>query len=257
MLNNIAETLKQSADWFRVCCFSPTPSERKKLFERVREAGVHYKPILEEELGVEIGEVKPRPYLERPFWGTLELYQKAVKKSLSEINPNILGKAFFWTAHIPIHFLVGFPLLSIAHFVQQDRVYMASGSNGTVYVSEGLATRQGLFMERHYGKNFPVEEFVVHELAHEAWDKLGGEKKFEKLPLHEQMDLFSLRRTWQEGFCSYLQKDLVPWAISSELPELYKKGLEKVRKVIRENGRGYLRQLPLDWLMLEKAPVSI
>jgi hypothetical protein len=143
---------------------------------------------------------------------------------------------------------MGFPILFFAHLYRENNTFMAHGEEaGVIYISDGQCTRLGLYLERNYSKIFPVEEMVVPEMGHEIWQKISG------------VCCWEVPRTLFEGFSCYLQKDLMrglyPYdeakygaKLSSKV---YAPGLEKVRKVIQERGRSFLREIPKKWRELE------
>jgi hypothetical protein len=204
-----------------------------------------------------LNDIQIKSFWKRPLELTSNFYNKSVDLVIKESNAKSIAKGLIKTRYASGFWLLGFPAYVLFNFFQENKGLMASGDN-TIYILGGLSTRKALFRERHYGEPFYVEELIVHEAAHTAWDKLGGEKYFEdRIKLTSFLNLDSLMKRalfWEEGFCSYVQKNLMKdcynhnaFVEGFQLPSDYEAARSRIYDLVFLKGSDFFKRIPTCW----------
>jgi hypothetical protein len=221
----------------------PMPSSRRDEFlEVAREKVAHYKPRIEEEMDVNLGNVRvsDMKYFVRDQKNMIlerisdEYYQKEGKKL-----PVFPSAVFSGTAFVP--FLLLKPLIyAMTNLISPIAKY--EKSNNSIYFPFNFSNR---VLDIDYNDNEKrLDQTVVHELSHGLWHALGGEEK-------KKGDVNW--RLWNEGFATYCEQvrfaHLYPegYKMSDDISVFYEKGKNKIEDVVEAFGDGVLLDVPREW----------
>jgi hypothetical protein len=240
-------------DFNRARFFSLTPREKKSLFQRTEAAVGTYKPMLEDYFGVNLGEVKVKPYIMRPLEVISMNQNEIFSEEMAEDNTK-LDNFKVALMYAPFLWGLGLPRMTTKCLLDQNDTFAAS-TGDNIYLSSGQGVRIRLFYERQYGEQFPIEELVVHELGHNLWNKLGGDHITSDQDTPKTFVNYML---WNEGFPCYIQKEIMGQTYSCStadglcMPETYEMGMEKVKSIVDELGIETLREVPSRWVEFEE-----
>ncbi len=220
--------------------FFPTPKKKKEEFlDLVRQKVAFYKPKMEEATGIKFGEVQVKDDNE---WSRDELYQSAYEHTIEtgiRMNrpPNFIDYSLSFSAVLPIYFLIQ-PLLYLRNNLFEVEMRY---NNSSIYVPFSYMNR---FMDKNFTERKQiVDQAVVHELSHHLWHSINKNKTQIKL---SDRDFF-------EGFASYCADehfwDIYPddVKISHNRTGVYKRGYDKIDKLIRMHGEQVLLEIPARW----------
>lgn len=219
-------------------------SEQADFLNRVQQCIDRYQPLLEQEFGVELGDVTAEPLCVRE-WVDDVLARAAVlfhEGSQRKHNrpPGRVARALFETekrlirvpAYVTCWFRFWYPQL-IMQWRDEPRVILVSFL--------------GWSAENYRENAARIDQYVVHEMAHGVWDRLAGEEPFDKPRGWRQ---------WNEGFAHYLAdihfRDHYPseTVIFEEWSDFRRESKCHVAQLVCRHGPDVLRRIPTEWQQL-------
>jgi hypothetical protein len=224
----------------------PTPSYlREGVLELAREKVRHYKPKIEAEFGISLGNVEVK---DQKHWLVDSVSYSANQAILEHAErmgeiPTEAHRKFYWRNAEAARLIGGIPFFLYANYISGA---FARAANGSIYMPFGYMSRM-----TDHGFNERMKymgRIIMHEIGHCVWDKL----KLRKI----DKELFG-DRVWKEGFCTYVADvrfaNLYPEEFEGfEMHGVYKRGLKLVEGVVEKHGIGALRELPRRWKEFDK-----
>ena len=224
-------------------------SERKAAFLRqTSECIARYQPKLEEAFGVELGEVVARELTvwnwtrdQMRFGKEVWLLNREIQRGrpprwwerlLIELQGLIIPVVLF----VPVWFRFWAPELLMKWSGRERCIYIPFHGWDRTYFEENAAK---------------IDQWVVHELAHAAWEALGGD--------HETGGDGHTWRMWDEGFAHYVADE---WfqdfyqsgtVLTEDWSEFRKEGKRKIAALVAEKGDRILAEIPTRWREFEAA----
>jgi hypothetical protein len=220
------------------------------FLERMQQCIARYQPLLEQEFGVELGDVAVQPlrvleYVDDAIArATVLLHEESLRKhkrppsrttlALFELEKRLVrlpASAYVW-------FRFWHPQL-IMQWRDEPRVILVSflGWSAADY-RENVAR---------------LDQWVVHELAHGVWNRLNGE---------EHRDGDRSWRKWNEGFAHYLA-DIhlrghypLEAVLFEEWSAFRREARCQVAELVCRHGPGVLPRIPTEWQQLSHAPTG-
>lgn len=211
--------------------------ERKGYLEKVRTAVDTYKPKIEERTGANLGEVLVKDY--KDFLDEID-EQEGIRRLEDDFQyRNLFERGIAYSAMGLIHLVrMGFGLtFSMRHLHLKD--------HSSIYVNFSLLPRAARILQE-VTRMDATEMETVHELSHELWYALGGEKTSDKNG-----------RIWNEGFATYCELDwfrdiypdgcFIPKSDLFTSGKVYTNGRKKIENLVQECGEEVLLKIPSEW----------
>ncbi len=222
-------------------CYIPLPKkERDAYLGRVRSLVEKYKPMIEEETGINLGDVSIKE-LRYIFKDATEKF-----KSTGRINEDLeLTKTNLFL----------FRLIGGLFRLYKEDVTQMIYSNSTLYVPSGMPTKANIIFDEENGKGMHLDKIVIHELSHHLWDLL----ETANMPVPARHKGNSEKSVYMEGFASYCEKDRFrrfyteKESVSDSFWDgrVYKNGRNKVKKLVQIYGEEVLIKIPTEWEFLD------
>lgn len=223
-------------------CWMPLPKKERDIYlGRVRFLVDKYKPMIEEETGINLGDVSVKEY----------------RHLIKDLTEKIQSKEIIiedFDANKTNLFLIRL-LGGLFRLYKEDVTEMAY-SMSTIYVTSGLPTKADIVLDDENGKGAYLDEKVIHELSHRLWDVLetGNQPNF--LVSHKNS---SKERVYKEGFASYCAKERFCrfYSDKDSIPDtfidgrVYKNGRNKVKRLVQIFGEEVLLGIPTEWEFLD------
>jgi hypothetical protein len=250
----LLKAIREGLELARALYFPLSEKEKKDYMLRVEDRKDFYQPKIEAKTGVPLGKVYVLPMdlilanqIYEVLWKLKHTNELKDYENLKERS--LLGKleeAYINTA-VP---LVAMPIVGLfgaimyGLFKIQDQAIYGGMVEDCLRVSYGIETRMGLFREKRFNTTSFVDGMVVHELSHKLWDVIEGEKQKTR----------KFNRCLNEGFATYCHeeyfRDLYPtkeMANAINVPELYLRGKNKIKKIVAKYGQEILLEIPNRW----------
>ena len=228
--------------------YFPLPKKIKnEHLDNIRERVSHYKPLIEQQTGIKLGEVRVREY-NKIIYDTLPVLISEIKSikesSKSKLAEIIAGGVLYST--LPFIFVLGQTIRMAAEdvYVSMKAHKSKTSDTSTVYVGFGFFKKPLIFKRKIDESAWDNE--VVHELSHILHSTINLD--FEKSPVD-----------WHEGFATYCEqeyfKKLYPlgYVVNRNNEGFYRSGKEKIEQVVKTFGVEALLEIPNKWQEFESA----
>ena len=249
-MKNKMKLLKEFFEPLQYCryLYFPLPKKvKKEHLDNIRERVSHYKPLIEQQTGINLGEVRVREY-NKIIYDILPVLISEIKSikesSKSKLEEIIAGGVLYST--LPFIFVLGQTIrMAREDFYVSMKAHKSKTSDtSTVYVGFGFFKKPLIFKRKIDESAWDNE--VVHELSHILHSTINLD--FEKSPVD-----------WHEGFATYCEQEyfrkLYPlgYSIDKNNEGFYKRGKEKIEHVVKTFGIGALLEIPNRWREFESA----
>src|SRR3989344_2736133 len=249
-MENKMKLLKEFFEPLQYCryLYFPLPKKvKEEHLDKIRGRVSHYKPLIEQQTGINLGEVRVREYNKVVYDIFPELISelKSMKKNSKNKLEEIIAEGLLYSL-LPFILVLGQTIrMAREDFYVSMKAYKSKTSDAsTVYVGFGFLKKPLIFKRKIDESAWDNE--VVHELSHILADTMNP--KFN----HSSRD-------WVEGFAIYCEqeyfKNLYPlgYVVNRNNEGFYKRGKEKIEQVVKTFGVEALLEIPNRWREFESA----